>query len=169
MNTESAESLWSSLREAFTNLEDAIRAIIDNKAWQPLGYDTFAGAWSERMEGVALANSVKPYVIYAMLDEGLALEDVAGATGFGMDQVQRAAEDYHIGVPVEGATVVRQHVRRAKGAQRAVRVEFETGDFHWLKEVSNRYGRDLNREAKLAIVAWFEAIEERESKKTRAS
>lgn len=169
LTPERADALWDELRDAFANLENAIRLIVDTKAWLPLGYETFASAWSERMKGVALANSVKPYVIYAMLDEGLALEDVAEVTGFGIDQVGRAAEDYRIGVPVEGATVVRQHIRRAKGAQRAVRVEFETGDFHWLKDVSKRFGRDLNREAKLAIVAWFEAIEERESRKTRAS
>jgi hypothetical protein len=165
---EEAEALWASLRDALTNLEEAIRAVIDAKAWRPLGCETLAEAWDARMNGVNLANSVKPYVIYAMLDEGLALEDVVRVTGWGADQVGRAAEDFHAGVPVDGATVVRQHTRRAPGERRTVHVTFESDEYLWLRDFARRQGRDIARESRLAIVAHFEALEA-EAEKRRAS
>lgn len=154
-----AEAMWSSLRDALANVEEAIKKIVAAKAWKPLGFETFAEAWDARMGGVALANSIKPYVIYAMLDESLTLDDIASITGWGIDQVSRAAEDYKIGVPVEGATVVRQHVRRSPGEERSVHLLFEPDELFWLKEVAKSQGRNLRREARKAVIARFEEIE----------
>lgn len=159
MNQREAEAQWAELRSALTNVEQVIKNIIATKAWKPLGYETFGEAWDARMQGVALANNIKPYVIYAMLDEALTLEDITTSTGWGMDQVSRAAEDYHFGVPVDGATVVRQHVRRAPGERKMIHIPFEPDEYAWLHDFARRQGRDIAREARIAIVSHFEALE----------
>jgi len=158
-DTADAEALWAAVRDTLANVEEAIKAVIAAKAWKPLGFETFAQAWDARMKGVTLANSVKPYVIYAMLDDHVPLDDIAGATGWGLDQVSRAAEDYRIGVPVDGATVVRQHFRKAPSERKTVHVTFESGEMFWLNEVAKRTGRSVHEEAKRAIIAHFEAME----------
>jgi hypothetical protein len=163
METNEAEALWASLRSALYNADNSIKHIIAEKAWRPLGYETFAQAWDERMAGIELANSIKPYVIYAMLDESLTLDDIAGMTGWGMDQVSRAAEDYRYGVPVAGATVVRRHVRQAPSGRTTMHIQFDPSEYEWLRDFAKRQGRDLAREARQAVIAHFKSLETRAS------
>lgn len=159
VETASPEELWSSLRTLFGDVRHAIERIIQTKAWRPLGYDTFVAAWDDRMKGVGLANAVKPYVIYAMLDEGLALEDVVRATGWEAEQVHRGALDHAAGVPVEGATVVRTHYRGPKTRAKMVHVEFASDEYFWLREITKAQARDLTAESKAAVIAHFKHLE----------
>lgn len=160
LTVEQASALWDSLRDAFTNLHDAIRRTIEAKAWRPLGYETFTQAWDDRMKGMPLANAVKPYVIYAMLDEGQSIEDITGATNWGADQVGRAAEDYRYGIPPEGATVVRRHFRRAPGAPSRVHIEFPAHEYERIAGIATAQGRDVAAEARAAVLAHFERLEQ---------
>lgn len=69
MKQKEAEALWVSLRSALVNAEAAIVEIIKTRAWEPLGYDTFAQAWNDRMRGVKLAAACNTHIVYALLDE----------------------------------------------------------------------------------------------------
>lgn len=54
MGREKAQATrsWDDLRSAFTRLDEALQHIIDARAWEPLGYDSFAEAWASEMRGV---------------------------------------------------------------------------------------------------------------------
>jgi hypothetical protein len=159
LSEKDAEDLWTAVRQGLVNVENAIRDVIRARAWEPLGYRTFSEAWADRMTGVALANSVKPYVIYAMLDEGLEAEDVAESTGWGLDQVETAARDHSAGVPPEAATVVRRHLRRLPYLPRhVVHVDLSHEDYVAFKKTCRDHGLDFKVEAERAIVEHFAAL-----------
>lgn len=153
-----AEGLWASVVDAFSNLEESIQRLIEAEAWIPLGYPTFAEAWDAKMKNVALANSVKPYVIYAMLAEGLAPDDIVRATGWSPDQVMQAVSDHGHGVPVEGATVVRAHLRQRPRPRGSIHVEFDHEDYVWIKSVAKEVGIDLQDEVRGVVISHFRSL-----------
>ena len=56
-----ANSMWDGLRGHFTNAADAIREIIEARAWEPLGYTSFAQAWKSEMCDVTLAREIRAH------------------------------------------------------------------------------------------------------------
>lgn len=107
-----ATALWDALRHHFTNAADTIRAIIEDKAWEPLGYVSFAQAWRKEMAGIILAEEIRPHIVYALLEENVPVTDIADMVGgIGPSIAESLARQHHNGVPADAA-VVREHIRR---------------------------------------------------------
>ncbi len=166
MDEKQAESLWSDLRDAFVNAERKIKEIIEAKAWEPLGYDTFAEAWNDRMAGVRLAtDAARAHVVYALFDDGASDEQVyetVGGIGSGVtpDAIKTLKRQKSNGVPVNRATTrVKSHDRERPTAPKTVRVELTPDEFDQYKTVVKRLNLDLADEAGKALRAHFRKLE----------
>lgn len=94
-----AQSLWGELRKHFANAENVIQEIVEQKAWEPLGYGSFAEAWVGEMSTLTLPSEVRPHVVYQMLAEGWEPVDIAEAVkgvgrGLPKDLPGNAATEY---------------------------------------------------------------------------
>lgn len=76
ISKKKAETLWSDLRTNLLDAQDNISKIIATKAWEPLGYDTFTEAWTDRLGDLKLYGELRAVVVYAMFDEGATTADV---------------------------------------------------------------------------------------------
>lgn len=90
-----AQQLWDNLRGSLLETEKNIRAIINTRAWEPLGYETFAEAWQDNLSDVKLSEELRAVVVFAMFDDGATPADVAkSVSGVGVRTVTDLA-DYH--------------------------------------------------------------------------
>lgn len=76
ISKKKAETIWSDLRGNLLAAQDNISKIIATKAWEPLGYDTFTEAWTDRLGDLKLYGELRAVVVYAMFDEGATAADV---------------------------------------------------------------------------------------------
>ena len=168
MKQSQAEALWSSLRESFVNAEKVLIQIIEAKAWEPLGYDTFGQAWADRMAGVRLAGALTANVVYALLDEGMKAQKIVALAGVGPTVVYLLARQKNNVVPVEMAklqdTVVRAHTRVKPSAPAFLHLELNHGELASLKALCAAKGVDLNSEALKAVRVHFSRLERSRSK-----
>lgn len=115
LSRQDALALWGKLRQHFINAATVIEEIIEARAWEPLGYESFAEAYTAQLEGVTLAVEVRPHVVYQMLTEGYDYDAIAAAVkGIGRDRAESLDRQRRNGVPAKDAsmTVVRQHHRK---------------------------------------------------------
>ena len=120
-----AARMWDELRDGFTNVETQIVQIIEQRAWEPLGYASFAEAWAERLAGVRLAtDECRAHVVYAMLADGLGDAEIVTGVGIGDAAVANLRRQRALGVPARHARV-RQHVRSLPRAPFIVKVELD--------------------------------------------
>lgn len=110
-----AEQLWARVESGLLDVQNAIVAIIDSRAWETLGYESFSKAWIDRIAGrVTLAAEIQPHVVYQMFSEGLSPQQVAdavkGVTDRGARDLKRQRD---AGTAPEDARItVRRHKRR---------------------------------------------------------
>lgn len=162
MKTESQDEalkLWDELRDHFINMEKTIIRIIETEAWKPLGYATFAEAWSDRMSGVRLAGEVRAHVVYFMLSEGGETENISGVTGIGTGSVEDLKRQKSNGVPPEAATLVRQHRRKAPREAFRLTVEVSHDERERFSKICKTRGLDMSEEALVAIRDRFAKLE----------
>ncbi|AER47603.1 hypothetical protein DS6A_49 [Mycobacterium phage DS6A] len=150
-----ADRLWDDLRGHFVAAQDAIKAIIKAEAWKPLGYDTFAEAWTARMGDVTLATEARPHVVYQMLAEGVPADDVALATkGVGPETVRELDRQRKNGVPADHA-VVRRHLRRRPSAPDTLHVKLTAATLTEYHRVAAAAGVTVEEVAREAIAERF--------------
>lgn len=158
LTKKASAALWDELREGFINIEQTIIKIIEAKAWEPLGYESFAEAWADRMDGVRLAGEVRAHVVYAMLAEGENAENISSNTGIGVGSVKDLKRQKSNGVPPEAATLVRQHTRGQQRPPYRLIVEFSPEEREEFSEACKVYGLDMTAEATEAVRAHFERL-----------
>ena len=145
---EAARKLWDDLRGHFANAEKSITKIIETKAWEPLGYASFAEAWADKMQGVPLAtDSIRAHVVYAMFECGLTDKAVMEATGIGSQVGPRTIEGLRrqraAGVPPEMATTrVRAHLRCSPSAPHIVHVSLGPDEYDEFRALAKRLDTD---------------------------
>ncbi len=156
-----AEALWTSLHEAFTNAEKVIVQIIETRAWEPLGYKTFADAWNDRLKGMRLpTDTMRAHVVYAMFDSGLDADAIIRATGVGDASVAALARQRSSGVPAGLATTrVRAHDRSNPSSPRFLHVELTPGELDTFKGIAESRGLDVQDEAIKALRKHFRSLE----------
>lgn len=179
-----ADALWSELRNALANFDRVLKRIIETRAWEPLGYDTFAQAWADRMRGMRLGTaSMAAQVVYALIESGLdqkgALEVLGPSSGVGPAKFELLARQHEAGVPAEVATthrqrpvesippiaperglsVVRQHYRESPSEPHVVHVELTPTEYAHFKAVADRRGLDFARESARALRSHFLSLE----------
>ena len=108
-----AEKLWERLHSGLLDSQKSIIAIIEAKAWEPLGYESFSKAWIDKMTDITIAVELRPHVVYEMFKDGLRPEDAARVVpGIGIETAKALKRQRDNGVPANKATtVVRQHNR----------------------------------------------------------
>jgi hypothetical protein len=115
ISQRAAEKLWDELRTGLLNAELSISKIIDTRAWEPIGFHTFAEAWRDRLGGVSLASEVRPHVVYQLAAEGFSPCEIADAVkGISPQGAESLIRQRSNGVPA-GHAVVREHHRRPSG------------------------------------------------------
>lgn len=162
VSVKQAEAMWEDLKGLFVNAEKKIVEIIEAKAWEPLGYDSFAEAWQARMAGVRLSSEeLRAHVVYAMFDEGLSEPEVNCALGVGSGvgprSVQSLKRQRSNGVPPSLASV-RSHVRKLPGVAQTIHVQFPADKYLEFKRVAMLAGRDVASIAQEAIESAFEDL-----------
>jgi len=137
-----ALKMWANLRGHFVSAEKAIAEIIAAKAWEPLGFASFAEAWADRMQGVPLAtDSIRAHVVYAMVEAGLDDAAVLAATGIGSQVGPRSVSALRrqkaAGVPAGMAsTRVRAHTRCKPSQPHIVRVSLQPSEYEAFRALS---------------------------------
>jgi hypothetical protein len=145
-----AQQLWGELRQHFANAENVIQQIVAQKAWEPLGYGSFAEAWAAEMSNLSLPAEVRPHVVYQMLAEGWEPIDVAAAVkGVGPQTAAALARQRRNGVPPNHA-VVREHYRRPAAPPSHIRISVGTtmlGEYHRIALVVGQSVEEIALEA----------------------
>ena len=162
ISKEAAESLWSDLREAFSNAEAKIIEIIKTRAWEPLGYATFADAWNERMQGFRLTtDALKAHVVYALMADGQTDSEIlATVSGLGDRAMAGLRSQRDAGVSAEAAsTYVRPHMRALPGEPERLHVTLTHGEVTYYRDLCNALGLDRDDEAAKAIRSHFRKLE----------
>ena len=179
LTAEEAADLWNSLRGYFVNAEKAIIEIIELRAWEPLGFETFAEAWESKMQGVKLATDfATATAVYLMYDEGLTRDEIAETlghgSGIGHSQVDALIEDKELGVPPEAATPRRRrrrpnaagdnltpvdpHWRRLPGRARRVHLEFTTLEYEAFTKIAKSLDTTVQEIAAEAVRQRFREL-----------
>lgn len=158
-----ARELWADLKNALASTEKAIQRIIETKAWEAMGYDSFAEAWAAEMHGSFLATELRAHVVYAMFAEGDTDEEVREALGPGsgvtIPLIRSIREQQIAGVP-EGEVIVREHSRRIKVGENLT-LHFE--DAEVLAAYHNRaaqHGTSLSNVALDLLAQWYDETPE---------
>lgn len=169
-----ANALWDELRSLLVRLEDVVDRIIEERAWEPLGYRDFAEAWADRMQGTRLATARQAAtVVYALLDAGQTRDEITETlgpgSGVGPAKVEVLARQHSNGVPAALATtsirhnptVVRSHYRDAPSRPRTLHVELTEDEYAHLKALCEKRGLDPASEAQAAVRALIARLESR--------
>lgn len=163
-SVQQAEALWSSLRDAFANAEKVIIEIISSKAWEPLGYKSFAEAWTDRMAGVPLATDVvRAHVVYALFDNGLdeveAVQTLGIGSRVGVSAAKRLKEQHEAGVPPSMAsTRVRSHLRNRPSAPRTIHVPLSADEYAEFRDLALSRGVDVSELAAEVLREYFAKV-----------
>lgn len=161
MSQKQALGLWQKLRQHFVNAAAVIEEIIERRAWEPLGYDSFAEAWNAQMGEVTLAVEVRPHVVYQMLTEGYDYDAIAEKVkGVGRDRVESLDRQRRNGVPAKDASmsVVREHLRNRPSSAAYIHVEVGPIALRRYRKIAERLGLTVEQIAAEAIAARFEEL-----------
>lgn len=158
---EHAEALFDRIREGFSNLESLITEAIELRAWEPLGYTTFAEAWQDRLKGIPLAtDALKVHVIYALINDGRSdadiVRDLDGAVGDAA--VANVRTQRERGIPAGPLVRVRSFDRALPSQPDTLRIKLTPTKLARLKELTGG-GRLMEVEASRAIDALIRRLE----------
>ena len=103
-------TLWEGLHTRKT-LRNTVIAIIETRAWEPLGYDTLRDAWTHEAADIRVwATEVQAMLAYAMFEAGAHRDQVADAiTGVGPSTAYQLPEQMLDGVRPERARTYGNH------------------------------------------------------------
>lgn len=162
VTTEQATALWGQLRQHLINAERVLEEIVEKRAWEPMGYSSFAEAWTgQHMSDITLAAEVRPHVVYAMFDGGLTIDQVASEVkGIGRDRAESLARQKRNGVPARDASlsVVREHLREKPSRASAIHLEVGVTRLERYKCIAKHLGLSVEDIAKDAIEDKFKEL-----------
>lgn len=111
MNRNKAEQLFNQLKNSLLEVEAVLQDIIETRAWEVLGYTSFAQAWDDRIAplGLSITRELRGQVIYAMFDNGDSVEDISDAvSGVSQNTVEQMKKAKEQGVSAKSSEA---HVR----------------------------------------------------------
>ena len=162
LTAKQAVALWGKLRQHFINAAAVIEEIIERRAWEPMGYASFAEAYHAQLADVTLAVEVRPHVVYQMLTEGYDYDAVAAAVkGIGRDRAESLDRQRRNGVPAADAsmTTVRRHLRKKPTAASTIHVEVGTIAMRRYQKIAEKHGTTVEAIAAEAIAERFEVLQ----------
>lgn len=156
-----AEKLWARLESGLLDVQNTIIAIIDARAWEPLGYESFSKAWIDKiMPRVTISAELRPHVVYQMFEEGLTTDQVADAVkGVTPEAAKSLGRQRKNGVSADKATtIVRQHRRKKPGGWGFLhlKVDAETlKNWHQIAKANDTTAKDFALEV---VTAAFDEL-----------
>lgn len=160
ISKKKAETIWSDLRGNLLAAQDNISKIIATKAWEPLGYDTFTEAWTDRLGDLKLYGELRAVVVYAMFDEGATTADVTvSMSGVGPSAAKALKQAHCKGLDAKDA-----HTRNKVGERsdrstadpdkpRTVFVRMNADDYARLEQAAADTSQTVSDTARALIVA----------------
>jgi hypothetical protein len=153
-----AVAMWNALRDHFFNAQEAIKTIIENRAWEPLGYLSFAQAWKYEMKDVVLAGEVRAIVVYQLLEEQVPVADVADMVGgVGPVLAESFARQKANGVPADCA-VVSEHLRRKPKPADTLHIKIGATMLYEYRRIAAQQGDTVEEICREALREKFAAI-----------
>lgn len=156
-----AMELWDRLRTLFLATQDTLEKIIYEKAWEPLGYASFAEAWQDKMGDITLASELRPHVVYQLLADGLNVNAIAAAVkGVGPAAVAGLQRQRSNGVPAKHAslTVVSRHLRNKPAPRSTLHLEVGESAYVEYQRIAKKVKMTVEEIALDAIKARFKEL-----------
>lgn len=172
LTSRQAQKLWALLRQHFVNFERTLEEIIEKRAWEAMGYESFAEAWTAQMGDITLAAEFRPHVVYAYFDQGASIADVAaGVKGISTDRAAALKRQRDNGVPPDaasmstgrrpqsGETVVGSYIRKDSNAEAStVHVTLTSLKYKRYQKKAKQLGIALEDICREAIDEKFESL-----------
>lgn len=162
ISKRAAEALFEKLHKQIANLEKTIIDIIERRAWEPLGYASFADAWQDRMSDVPLATQVmKAHVVYALLDTEDAESVADMACGVAINTVRVLERQKNRGIPPDLATIQPSRQSRSGNTRtkpHVVHAPVTVGEYSAWNDVAKSEGMPLSEYCTNVLRAHFEAV-----------
>lgn len=170
ISQKQARQFWADLKNNLLAAEGAIKSIIRDRAWEPLGYGSFGAAWNAEMRDVTLASEIRPVVAFYMFQEGYGPEWVAvNIKGIGDKRSALWHDEWADGLPPEAAhrgnmkpgpdeTVVETHLRKKPGRPGFVRFEVGATWFQEYKRIAKEMGTTVEEIARAATEEAFASL-----------
>lgn len=173
MNKRTAQRLWDQLKQHLVNAERVLQEIIAERAWESMGYDSFAEAWdAQDMDEITFAPELRPHVVYEMYAEGRTVADVAKSVkGIGPERAKSLARQRMSGVPASKASLsrkpvsVRPHGRGKAAAPYRIISEFTAAKKREFDKIAKDYDTTVEIIAKEAIEERFSMLLALESRR----
>lgn len=161
LTRKQALALWGKLRQHFIDAAKVMEDIIEQRAWEPLGYGSFAEAYTAQMGDITLAVEVRPHVVYQMLTEGYDYDSIAEKVkGIGRDRAESLDRQRRNGVPAKDAsmTVVRRHLRKKPTGPAWIHVDVGPIALKRYQKIAEKHNLTIEQVAAEAIAARFEEL-----------
>lgn len=156
LSASQAEALWGGLRENLLAVEDGIRQIIATRAWEPLGYESFAECWQERLSDVKLSKELRAVVVYAMFEDDATPADAARAvSGTGVVEVRSLHSAWSQGMDAHDAAFVtrsKPKTRPTAGAPRTVATTLQAPEYEELRAAAAEADASLSEYVRACVV-----------------
>ena len=151
-----AQQLWDNLRGSLLETEKNIRAIINTRAWEPLGYETFAEAWRDNLSDIELSTELRAVVVFAMFDDGASKSDVAkSVAGVGPTTVTALADAHRKGFDAADAAYLSFRKRRTptpKNSPKTIAITLSAEEHAALKASADAQGIPVKAAARTMIL-----------------
>lgn len=161
LTRKQALALWGKLRQHFIDAAKVMEDIIEQRAWEPLGYGSFAEAYTAQMGDITLAVEVRPHVVYQMLTEGYDYDAIAEKVkGIGRDRAESLDRQRRNGVPAKDASmsVVRQHLRKKPTGPAWIHIDVGPIALKRYQKLAEKHDTTVEAIAAEAIAARFEEL-----------
>ncbi len=156
LSASQAEALWSGLRENLLAVEDGIRQIIATRAWEPLGFESFAECWQARLSDVKLSKELRAVVVFAMFEDDATEADAARAVaGTGVVEVRALHSAWSQGMDARDAAFVtrsKPKTRPTAGAPRTVATTLQATEYEALRAAAGEADASLSEYVRACVV-----------------
>lgn len=151
-----AEALWDDLRSALELSEEKIGEIVKARAWEPLGYGSFADCWADRLSDLRLSSELRAVVVFQMFNEGATVSEVSSSVaGVGPAESKRLKQSHAKKMSPKSAarlSTVRQHMRKAPSGRRFVRAELSPDELATVKSAADFYDVSVDEFVKRSVL-----------------
>lgn len=154
-----ARKLVRQLRQHLGNAHAVMGQIIEKKAWEPLGYESFTALWDAELAEVSFVNDIRPQVVYQMFDEGVDDDTIASSVkGAGIETVKSLKSQRNNGVPVEQARPGERRGRKpGTGNTGVVHVVVGWEKLQEWREIAKDYDTTVEDKMLELATEWFES------------
>lgn len=156
ISKKQAAELWANLRASLLAVEDGVRQIIATRAWEPLGYETFAACWTAELGDLKLSRELRAVVVFGMFEDAATDADVARAVaGVGVSEVSALRDAHTRGMDAHDAAFVtrsRPRARAAADAPRSVVTKLQAAEYEALRDAADAEGTSLAEYVRACIL-----------------